>query len=624
MARRGSSARAAALRRAQQAKATRDAARLRREKDIEAALADYFEATDQAERLRAEARRKADRLLTDAELAAETPRQAASAAVHRLRALVGTATEVASLCGISAGRGPGRARQAGTSFAASRGGRSARPAPIRNPVTSSAAPDSRPRRGTGDPARRRTWPPIPVRRQPQRGMTSVGEEREPTSWLTGEVRMDPFLLQDAHRVYADRGGREDGYLAARRLLDERLRRMVHWPTGQEYARLAEDLDADGRWADAALLRQIAATDGLLTEAQTRWNTRYAARPETGGERDTRRLIDAGLIDFDPDGPYPGIDGSNCTGPATPAWKPARGKHPSSWCPGAGLLATGHRIRRPGSGRAVAARPRPDGQRAAHRAGRAVAAASRPGRAHPGARAVPPRRPARLAGRTAAHHLHRGRTLRHLRRHHHRGRHGTAVGPRARRRRARPPDGLGPRLGPAPPRWPGHPLATGLPAPPGQHRTAELRGTAPARRRHPGPARVRSAGSWDAATGRGGKTHLGDAGKRPVAPSTPPRLRRMRSRRPGARRSGPGQRARRLGCEHAIGSVIDRRAEGNQHELARRISAPTARSGDGAGRQIRRPVPSDRRRSPHRKQRETTPARAAVTQIQTRPSTRRWL
>ena len=103
MARRGSSARAAALRRAQQAKATRDAARLRREKDIEAALADYFEATEQAERIRAEARRKADRLLTDAELAAETPRQAASAAVHRLRALVGTATEVASLCGISAG-----------------------------------------------------------------------------------------------------------------------------------------------------------------------------------------------------------------------------------------------------------------------------------------------------------------------------------------------------------------------------------------------------------------------------------------------------------------------------------------------------------------------------------------
>jgi hypothetical protein len=103
MARRGSSARAVARRRAQQAKATRDAARLRREKDIEAALADYFEATEQAEQIRAEARRKADRLLTDADLTAETPRQAATAAVHRLRALVGRATEVASLCGISTG-----------------------------------------------------------------------------------------------------------------------------------------------------------------------------------------------------------------------------------------------------------------------------------------------------------------------------------------------------------------------------------------------------------------------------------------------------------------------------------------------------------------------------------------
>jgi len=103
MARRGSSARAAALRRAQEAKAARDAARLRREKDIEAALADYFEAIGHAERIRTEARRKADRLHADAELAAKAPRHAAIAAVRRLRDLVGTVTEVASLCGISAG-----------------------------------------------------------------------------------------------------------------------------------------------------------------------------------------------------------------------------------------------------------------------------------------------------------------------------------------------------------------------------------------------------------------------------------------------------------------------------------------------------------------------------------------
>lgn len=103
MPRRGSSARAAALRRAQQAKAVRDAERLRREQDIEAALTDYFEATEQAGRIRAEARRKADRLLADAELAAEAPEEAARVAVRRLRDLVGTAVEVAVLCGISVG-----------------------------------------------------------------------------------------------------------------------------------------------------------------------------------------------------------------------------------------------------------------------------------------------------------------------------------------------------------------------------------------------------------------------------------------------------------------------------------------------------------------------------------------
>jgi hypothetical protein len=101
MARRGSSARAAALRRAQQAKAARDAAQLSREKDIEAALADYFQATSQAAQIRAEARQKADRLLADADQAAQAPFQAARSALHRLRELLASATEVASLCGIS-------------------------------------------------------------------------------------------------------------------------------------------------------------------------------------------------------------------------------------------------------------------------------------------------------------------------------------------------------------------------------------------------------------------------------------------------------------------------------------------------------------------------------------------
>lgn len=101
MARRGSSARAAALRRAQQAKAAHDAAQLSREKNIEAALADYFQATGHADQIRTDARQKTDRLLTDADLAAQAPRQAARSALHRLRELLGNTAEVASLCGIT-------------------------------------------------------------------------------------------------------------------------------------------------------------------------------------------------------------------------------------------------------------------------------------------------------------------------------------------------------------------------------------------------------------------------------------------------------------------------------------------------------------------------------------------
>ena len=101
MARRGSSARAAALRRAQEAKAARDAARLSHEKDIEAALADYFQATSHADQLRTDARQKAGRIVADAALAAQVPLQAARSALHRLRELLGNATEVASLCGLT-------------------------------------------------------------------------------------------------------------------------------------------------------------------------------------------------------------------------------------------------------------------------------------------------------------------------------------------------------------------------------------------------------------------------------------------------------------------------------------------------------------------------------------------
>ncbi len=130
----------------------------------------------------------------------------------------------------------------------------------------------------------------------------------PRSWLTDQVLGDPFLIDDLARAFAAREG-EDGYLLARRMLDDRLRRMVHWPRGLDYARIADDLATGGRDEDATRLRRVAATDGLLTEAMARWNTRYGGRAETGREAEASRLIDAGLIDFDDEGPFPGIDGA---------------------------------------------------------------------------------------------------------------------------------------------------------------------------------------------------------------------------------------------------------------------------------------------------------------------------
>jgi hypothetical protein len=101
LARRRTSARSQALKRAQEAKAQRDAERALRERQIEIALADYYEATTQAERLRADARRKAEAITGDAEHAAAAPLAAAREAVRRLRELLGGNAEVAALCGLT-------------------------------------------------------------------------------------------------------------------------------------------------------------------------------------------------------------------------------------------------------------------------------------------------------------------------------------------------------------------------------------------------------------------------------------------------------------------------------------------------------------------------------------------
>jgi hypothetical protein len=98
--RRGTS-RAEAVRRAHEAKAQRDAARKQHEADVEAALADYYQATAEADRIRSAARRKADVTLADAERAAAGPHKTSCDAARRLRDLLGGAAEVAELCGIT-------------------------------------------------------------------------------------------------------------------------------------------------------------------------------------------------------------------------------------------------------------------------------------------------------------------------------------------------------------------------------------------------------------------------------------------------------------------------------------------------------------------------------------------
>jgi hypothetical protein len=75
---------------------------MRREAQIEAALADYYQATAEAERIRSDAQHKAEATLAEAEQTAAKPAAATRDAVRLLRDLVGGNAEAAALCGISA------------------------------------------------------------------------------------------------------------------------------------------------------------------------------------------------------------------------------------------------------------------------------------------------------------------------------------------------------------------------------------------------------------------------------------------------------------------------------------------------------------------------------------------
>ncbi|MFG1879518.1 hypothetical protein ACGFIV_32260 [Sphaerisporangium sp. NPDC049003] len=101
MGQRTTSRRAAALRKAREAKAARDTERLTRERQIEAALADFFEFSGRAEQIRQEAGHRAKKILDYAEREARQADIEAGEAVRALRKLDQTNAEIAELCGLS-------------------------------------------------------------------------------------------------------------------------------------------------------------------------------------------------------------------------------------------------------------------------------------------------------------------------------------------------------------------------------------------------------------------------------------------------------------------------------------------------------------------------------------------
>lgn len=92
-----------AVRRAREARAAREEALTEREEAIEAALVDYFRASGEADRIKQQAKAKADALVVEAARVAKVPWAEACAAVRRLRELVGNNAQVAELCGLRLG-----------------------------------------------------------------------------------------------------------------------------------------------------------------------------------------------------------------------------------------------------------------------------------------------------------------------------------------------------------------------------------------------------------------------------------------------------------------------------------------------------------------------------------------
>ena len=128
-------------------------------------------------------------------------------------------------------------------------------------------------------------------------------------WLTERLQSDVTVLRAAGELYAGSRDADTGALAARRSLDRQLRTMTGWPHPEDYEAMAVDYEAAGRAGEATLLRQVAATRELQAEARYRWNHRYTDRPASTADEMITTMADGGMIDFDPEGPYRGLDGA---------------------------------------------------------------------------------------------------------------------------------------------------------------------------------------------------------------------------------------------------------------------------------------------------------------------------
>jgi hypothetical protein len=126
-------------------------------------------------------------------------------------------------------------------------------------------------------------------------------------WLANALLTTPGALARVRQEYHSYAGSADGALAARRALDAVLLGAVGWPRDDDYRYLADVFAiAHGDQDTAALLRDAAAAGAMMADATEKWMLRYADRTRIPNQ-DVARWLSRGYIDFDPRGPYRGID-----------------------------------------------------------------------------------------------------------------------------------------------------------------------------------------------------------------------------------------------------------------------------------------------------------------------------